>query len=246
MQVLLGLVCLAGINVTKAHAIVPVDLELSLLVDVSGSIDNSEFDLQKTGYVNAFNDPAIVNAIQNGSIGSISANLIYWSSNNQQQQAVGWTLINDASSASNFANAINAAARPFNNNTAPGSAINFAAPLFASNNFAGNRLVIDISSDGQQNDGASTSTARDNAAAQGITINALAIGDTTLLNWYKANAVTADGFAVQASTFNDFDNAIKTKLAREIGGGTSVPEPASMLLLGSGLFGFIGLRRRIS
>lgn len=30
---------------------VPVDVELALLVDVSGSISRSEFDLQRQGYV---------------------------------------------------------------------------------------------------------------------------------------------------------------------------------------------------
>lgn len=36
----------------------PVNLELALAVDVSGSIDSTEFALQKTGYVNALNNIA--------------------------------------------------------------------------------------------------------------------------------------------------------------------------------------------
>ena len=40
-------------------AAVPVAVELALLVDVSGSVDNSEYNLQKTGYVNAFKDAII-------------------------------------------------------------------------------------------------------------------------------------------------------------------------------------------
>jgi len=34
-----------------------------LLVDVSGSVDASEYSLQKTGYVNAFKDAAVQDAI---------------------------------------------------------------------------------------------------------------------------------------------------------------------------------------
>lgn len=243
-QVLLGLVFLSGISVSSSHALMSVDLELSLLVDVSGSIDATEFNLQKTGYVNAFNDAAIVTAIQNGSLHSIAANLVYWSGSAQQQEAVAWTLINDATSATNFASAINAAARPFSGSTAPGSAINFADPLFFSNDFDGTRLVIDISSDGEQNVGASTSAARDNAFSHGIGINALAIGNQSLLDWYNANAVTPGGFGILANDFDAFESSVKSKLAREIGGDPVVPEPTSMLLLGAGMMGFIGLRRK--
>ena len=36
----------------------PVDIELQLLVDVSGSIDTTEFNLQKSGYVQEFQNAA--------------------------------------------------------------------------------------------------------------------------------------------------------------------------------------------
>ena len=79
-----------------AHAI-PVAVELALLVDVSGSVSGAEFDLQRSGYANAFLDAGIQNAISSG--GGVAATLIYWSSAAQQAIGVGWSLLNDAASA---------------------------------------------------------------------------------------------------------------------------------------------------
>ena len=147
----------------------PVDLELALLVDVSGSVSPAEFSTQRTGYVNAFTDPGLIDAIVNGDIGAIAVTFWYWSGGSQQQQAVGWTLINDAASALAFSNAIGAAARPFFGATAPGSAINAVVPTFATNGFEGRFQKIDVSGDGTQNSGASTSAAR-NAALHSRTL----------------------------------------------------------------------------
>ncbi len=235
----------------KAHsALIPVDLELSLLVDVSSSVSADDFNLQKQGYANAFLNSSILSAIQSGATGSIAASLTYWSSAGSQQEAVGWMLINDATSATAFSNAILATSRPFSGTTAPGSAINFAAPSFFSNNFDGAELVIDVSGDGEQNSGADTSDARDAAFAQGITINGIAIGNTSLVNWYNANIKTSNGFVVQAVDFDSFGDAIQNKLAREITPPppttSAVPEPASMILLGSGLIGAVILKKRKS
>jgi len=140
-----------------------VDLELQLLMDVSGSVDDSEFLLQRTGYSNAFRDASTLSQILGCGDGAIAVQLIYWSGSTQQQVAVDWTIISDAASATAFANAIDAAARPFAGLTAPGSAINFGAPLLFSNAITSDRQVIDVSGDGAENSGDDTSDARDAA-----------------------------------------------------------------------------------
>lgn len=231
---------------TKAHA-VPVGLELSLLIDVSGSVDANEFALQRDGYVNAFQSAAVQNAILGSQVGSIAVNFIVWSGANQQSQQVGWTLIDSAAASDAFATAVSGIARSFSGLTAPGSAINFAAPLFTNNGFEGLRNVIDVSGDGQENDGANTANARNAALAGSMTqdaidaINGLAIGNVSLLNWYNANIVGGTGgFAIQANDFGDFASAIQQKLIREI---TGVPEPMTIALFGFGLAA-LGMARR--
>jgi hypothetical protein len=222
-----------------------VGLDLSLLVDVSGSVDSTEFNLQKTGYVNAFSNAAVQNAILNSVGGAIRVNLIYWSGSGEQQQAVGWTLIDSVASANAFAAAINGTSRPFSGSTAPGSAINFAVSHFTFD--AGARQVIDVSGDGSENDGANTITARNNALAAGIDqINGLPIlgSEANLQTWYAANIQGGAGsFTIPAASFGDFAVAIEDKLVREISG---VPEPSSVILLATmlGMAAFT-VRRRL-
>ena len=209
---------LVGILGSPARAQILVNQELSLLVDVSGSVNATEFNLQKTGYVNAFNNIDFTGA-------NFAANFIYWSGANQQQQAVGWTHITDNASAQFFASLIAATSRPFfSGSTAPGSAINFAVPLFQNNNFDSQKQIIDVSGDGSQNDGFNTATARNNALFAGIDqINGLPIlGEANLEQWYQNNIQGGVGsFTIPANSFAEFSDTVTAKITREIKGPAS-------------------------
>ncbi|MFM7354110.1 MAG: DUF1194 domain-containing protein, partial [Microcystis aeruginosa] len=223
---------LVSILGSPARAQILVNEELSLLVDVSGSVDSTEFDLQKTGYVNAFNNIDFTGA-------NFAANFIYWSSANQQQQAVGWTHITGNASAQAFASLIAATTRPFSGWTAPGSAINFAVPLFQNNGFDSQKQKIDVAGDGSENDGFDTTTARNNALSAGIDqINGLPIlGEPNLAQWYQNNIQGGVGsFIIPANSFADFSDTLPAKITREIEVPPKptpkpTPEPTSIISL---------------
>jgi hypothetical protein len=241
---------IGSIAAVPVHA-TNVALELALLVDISGSVDDTEYALQKSGYVNAFNN-AVTHARIAGVTGGIAVTYIEWSGAAQQYQLVDWTLLTDAASSSAFATAIAGTTRAGGgafNLTAPGSAINYAAPTFSSNSYVGGRWVIDVSGDGAENDGASTTAARDAFLAIGgqpTTINGLAIGGAGIETWYndniKGGTAGTSPFVIGVNDFADFEGAVLTKIGREI---NPTPEPGSLLLMGAALAGVFGVRRRV-
>ncbi len=228
----------------------PVDLELFLSVDVSGSIDTTEFNLQKQGYVSAFQDAAVQAAIASKKNG-VAVALGQWSTSANTPLAVGWTLLTDAASANAFAAAINAMGRQSSGSTCVSCGINAAVAELGSNAYVG-KSVIDVSGDGEENvfsNPGAVIAARNAAAALGIRINGLPIITSDFPNldaYYAANVQTADGFTLAASSFTDFDVAVQKKIVREITGDNSVPGPLP-ILGAAAAFGFSRrLRKRIN
>ena len=154
---------------------VPVDLELILAVDVSGSVDGEEAQLQRQGYVAAIADPEVVRAITSGIMGRIAVTYFEWAGDTWQVPVIDWTLIDNPQTAQAFAAKLAAAPLGSGPWTSISDAIRTATPMFDVNQFEGTRRIIDISGDGPNNTGGLVEPERDLAVANRITINGLPI-----------------------------------------------------------------------
>jgi len=209
----------------------PVDLELVLAVDVSRSIDDDEYALQKQGYARAFVNPSVLNAIKQMSQGRIAVTLVEWSGADFQKVVVPWMQISDAASGRQFSDALLKAPRSFWGWTSISGAIDASVPLFGHGGFAGTRKVIDVSGDGVNNSGRPAASARDDALREGIIINGLVIMNDKpnpgfiqppqppLDQFYRDNVIGGPGsFVLSIDGFETFAFAIVNKLVREIAG----------------------------
>jgi hypothetical protein len=228
-----------------------VDTLLSLVIDVSGSVNATEFNLQRQGYVNAFNDPGIQSLILDTDFGNrngaIAVNVIQFSTGTSV--SIPFTVLDSAADISAFATAISGITQFQSDLTSIGSGINTAVStintwLGTAGNSA-DAVVIDVSGDGTNNNGPEPAGARNAALAGPVDrINGIAIGNASLLAYYQNNVIGgAQSFALQASTFADFEDAIRDKLEFEITGTTPVPLPAPAFLLIAGLGGLVALRK---
>lgn len=206
----------------------PVDLELALAVDVSGSIDRDEAELQRDGYLKALLDPRVLQAIAGGQRKRIAVTYCEWASYGYQRLAVDWTAISGRPSAEAFVKRLAAAPISTERWTSISGALEFAMKRFDANPYRGPRRVIDISGDGRNNNGRDLGETRAEALAQGIVINGLPIVNDRPTRWgtpperdldlyYRDNVIGGPGaFYIVADGFQSFAAAIRTKLVREI------------------------------
>jgi len=199
-----------------------VDLQLVLAIDVSSSVNYDEFGLQLRGYLQAFNDPAILAAIKAGPNRKIAVAVIQWAGEGQQQLSIDWSVLSSAEDVQQFSRKIEYMPRAFNSGgTSVAGALSFASTRFSGAPFQPLRRVIDISGDGRSSVGPAPDKIRDKILSAGITINGLPIlnEDARLDQYYRDTIIGGLGaFTEIAADFSDFSRAIKSKLAQEIKG----------------------------
>lgn len=205
-----------------------VDLQLVLAVDVSRSIDEREYELQKRGYAEAFEHPAVLEAIRAGRHGAIAVTLIEWSGAEHQQVQVPWILITDAESARDFFDRVMASRRAFWGWTSISAAIDFSVAQFETCPYPTIRKVIDVSGDGPNNSGRPVHHARDEALARDVVVNGLVImndpvyrgsSEPPLDEVYREQVIGGPGaFLIAVQDFESFAYALRNKLIREIAG----------------------------
>ncbi|MCH7865470.1 MAG: DUF1194 domain-containing protein [Proteobacteria bacterium] len=217
-----------------------VDLELVLAVDVSGSVDEEEAELQRAGTVAALTDERVIRAIKAGRQGRIAVAYVEWGGDHIQRLVVDWSVIDGEASAADFARRLAEAPMSVEMWTSISGVMRFALDVFRSSPHQGRRRVLDISGDGPNNDGALVTGARKVMLKDGITINGLPIingrpsryGTPPLehLDWYYEDCVIGGpgAFIVIANTYRDFGRAIRRKMILEIAGRT--PEKRARLI----------------
>ena len=241
LRPILALGVMAALSGPAAARDIGVDLELVLAVDISGSVDEVEAKLQRDGYVEALRHPDVLAAISGGVLRRIAVTYVEWSGELQQATVVDWRLIDGKPAAVAFSQEI--AAAPFSRGryTSISQAIRYSLPKFANNGFEGTRRVIDISGDGANNSGGLVPVARDEAVAQGVTINGLPIVNDRPnrfgrqmpdLDLYYRNCVIGGtgAFIVVAQDFEAFARAVRRKLVLEIAALPAAPGPPPPLL----------------
>jgi hypothetical protein len=228
--------------VSPAIAAEQVDLLLVLASDVSRSVDAAKFKLQRDGYVAAISNPRVIEAIKSGPHGRIAICFIEWSGVGAQKVVIDWTMIDGTKAAQDFASQLDEAQRSFADRTSISGGIDFAMAQLEHAPFEAARRTIDVSGDGTNNSGRDVTAARDEALAQGVTINGLVILSEQPLSWnadhtnppggleaYYRNNVTGgpNSFVLVAENFNTFGQAILNKLVAEVAAADGIQQTAA-------------------
>ena len=194
-------------------------LALAFALDVSASVDKSEYRLQLEGLAEALNAPAVRAAIL-GPGGGIALSAYEWSGQRQHVMIVPWSLITAANELDAFTARLRAHQRRYGEfPTAIGYALSYGHLLMRSAPSC-QRQVIDISGDGISNDGFGPSSAYKAFNFDKITVNGLVIGagDLELISFYKYAVIRGpEAFVEVAQDYRDYPRAMLRKLLREIG-----------------------------
>jgi hypothetical protein len=226
----LALLLLLAVPVS-AHAGEPVDVALVLVSDVSRSIDDSEFEMQKKGFSAAFQDPRVQAAIHNGATGAIAVAYVEFAGNLEVRTVMDWRIVRSSAEAHAMTDFIAAQPRSFYGRTSISAGIDRAMDLLKAVPYEPTRRVIDVAGDGTNNAGRGVTEARDDALNAGVIINGLAIINDHpvsytyahvappggLAEWYRHNVTGGPGsFVLEVHAFPAFGEAMIHKLVSEI------------------------------
>src|SRR4029453_12241042 len=104
----------------------PVDLLLVLAADVSRSVTEPKFKLQREGAAAAITHPEVVKAITSGPNRRIAVCFLEWATAGQQNVVIDWTVIDDGEAARSFGEKLVELPRSFAGSTSISNAIDFS------------------------------------------------------------------------------------------------------------------------
>lgn len=202
---------------------------LVLALDVSGSVDATEYQQQLTGLAAALDHPDIREIILANTDNPVTIMVFEWSSQNHQYVILPWIRLDGR-------NALDAAIERIQRHrkiraglkTALGAALVFGQSMLQQKPECWQH-TIDVSGDGYNNAGLAPETVYGAGFAR-TTVNALVIGKPEaaseegpgiasgdLLTYFENEVIRGPGaFTIVARGYGDYARAMKLKLAREL------------------------------
>jgi len=211
----------------QAHA-ADVDAAIVFAVDFSSSIDPDTADLQRKGHAAALISPQVVAAIAGNHLGCIAIAYLEWASPGHIRTVLPWTNICGLEDAEAAALVIEERgdtgfSRRGRGGTSISSAIDVASLLLDQLPGRATKKIIDISANGENNDGLPVGPSRAKAITKGYTINAIAIATQDEnpghpLASYFADYVIGgpEAFVMKSKGPSDYATALRRKLVTEV------------------------------
>lgn len=220
MRLVLASVLASLLIAAPVHAgMKAVDVALVLAPDVSGSVTEASWRLQRDGMAAAISTKKFHDVVRAGPIGRIAVSVVQWSG--LAFVSMEWRVIETQADAEAVAAEISKMRRNGGGNTCMDSAVKKAMELFRQIDGSASRQVIDISGDGEHNcQDRDFSRVRQEALSSDITINGLPIVtpiEPKIESWYEKNVIGGPGaFIVTARGFDNFKEAFLKKVTTEI------------------------------
>ncbi|MEM1346624.1 MAG: DUF1194 domain-containing protein, partial [Pseudomonadota bacterium] len=207
----LSVALLAPLLAFAAPAAAGCKLALVLGLDISSSVNAREYAIQLGGLADAFRKLQVQEAILTPQGASVAVMAFEWSGQKQQSVIADWTLLDSPASIAAFADRLNAHRRTASTlPTAVGQALSFAAEQFRRAPPC-TRRTVDISGDGENNDGPTPNQVRATGALAGLTVNGLVIQGAypNPAIFYRAQVMQGpDAFVALARDFDDYPAVI--------------------------------------
>lgn len=223
-----ALACLWALIAAPALA-EPCRLSLALALDVSGSVDQREYQLQASGLASALNDPEVRDVLFALPDAPVALAIYEWSASNYQRLVQDWILISDEAVLAGVVARLNALQRaPAPEPTGLAAALAYGKRLIDTGPACWSQ-TLDVSGDGKNNDWPTPQQLRESNVLAGLRINALVVVEDRdeeragaretgeLPAYFNTQVIQGPGAFVEvARGFEDYTRAMKRKLLREL------------------------------
>lgn len=205
---------------------------LALGLDISGSVDGSEYRLQMDGLAAAFLNDEVMASLLAMPSAPVEIAVYEWSGPNDQTVLIDWITIRSRGDVEALSARLTQTTRPRASvGTALGTAMRTGRDLLLQRRDCW-KLTLDISGDGKRNLGPHPADVKRELEQAGITVNALVIGADAprlgdirqveiaeLSSYFRANVIVGpDAFVQTALGFEAYEEAMTRKLKRELEG----------------------------